>query len=80
MGLKALHAHCLIMDRFGQRGCGHSGDILYDALGLPDETIWIRIPWHRRLICSRCGTRTYEISPNWRDHVAHGNGKRRQEP
>ena len=70
MGLVAFTVHCRV------ERCGKTGRVLFDALGLPDEAIFIEIPHERSLTCTGCGTRSYEISPDWRDHVAQGNGNR----
>jgi hypothetical protein len=72
MGLVALHAHCLL---YGG-GCGRNGRVLFDDLGLADDALFLDIPWLARLICRGCGTRSFEISPDWRDHAAQGNGRR----
>ena len=73
MGLVALQAECLLYCG----GCGHSGRVRYDDLGLADDTVFLEIPWLVRLVCSRCGIRSFEISPDWTDFAAYGNGRRR---
>ena len=72
IGLRALSASCL----FSAGGCGRGGRVAFDVLDLPDETVFLTIPRRRRLVCRTCGTRSFDIMPDWIDHAAYGNGRR----
>lgn len=56
--------------------CGRVSRLTFDALRLPDETIFLDIPKKRRLRCTECERAASEIAPSWNEVVAHGNGKR----
>jgi hypothetical protein len=36
-----------------------------DALGLPDETVFVEIPRRTKLRCSVCGSRKVRVMPKW---------------
>ena len=55
--------------------CRHVGRVAFDALRLPDTTIFIEIPKLRRIVCQACGRRASEIMPDWSQYIAVGNGR-----
>ena len=68
-GMSTFSVHCAAP-------CGHVSKLTFDALRLPDTTIFIEIPRKRRLICQSCGRRAVEISASWHEVAALGNGRR----
>ena len=56
--------------------CRHVGEVTFDTLGLPDAVVFLQIPRHGRLLCSRCGGREVQVFPDWRDVGAEGNAKK----
>lgn len=68
-GLKAIEVCCYA------GYCRHSGRIEFDALGLPDETLFHDIPRLRRFRCMACGAHAMDVRPDWTDHRAHGAGR-----
>lgn len=48
-GLTGVYSVC--------RACQHSGAVAFDAIGLPDETLFPDIGRARRFRCSACGAR-----------------------
>jgi hypothetical protein len=58
--------------------CWNSKRVMFDELALPDDTAVPDIGRHRGFKCQRCGCRQVRVSPDWTDHIAHGNG--REEP
>jgi len=37
--------------------CHHTKRVEFDALGLPDDTVFLDIPKLRRFVCEKCGGR-----------------------
>ncbi len=68
-GMSTFSVHC-------GAPCAHVSKLTFDALRLPDETLFIDIPKKRRLRCSSCGRRATEISMSWHEVPRVGNGKR----
>jgi hypothetical protein len=46
------------------QGCGHSGMVEIDRLGMPDELPFVHIPAQRRLVCMSCGGRNVQVMPD----------------
>jgi hypothetical protein len=60
-GLKAIDVWCV-----GNNG-HHGGRIEFEALGLFEDTVFLRIQGLRRFKCMRCGNRLVEVRPRWTD-------------
>jgi hypothetical protein len=55
-GVTRVSVHC---------SCGHRGKIALDAIGLPDDLPFSEIGKRKRLVCSKCGSRSFKIMPDW---------------
>jgi len=51
-GEKALTVHCL------GPGCHHQAVKTFEELKLWNDVIFVDVPKHGRLVCSKCGSRT----------------------
>jgi hypothetical protein len=49
-GVGRIRVYCI-------QGCGHSGMVEIDRLGMPDELAFVHIPAQRRQVCTGCGGR-----------------------
>jgi hypothetical protein len=58
------------------RACQHSDAVAFDAIGLPEETLFPDIARTRRFRCSACGARDCAVVPDWRGYRASGMGRR----
>jgi hypothetical protein len=54
-GETALTAHCL--------GCYHQAAKTFEELKLWNDMIFVDVPQHRRLVCSKCGNRNVKVMP-----------------
>jgi len=52
-------------------GCGHSGSVSFDRLGVTDETPFPSLA-RRRFICARCGGRDVSVRPDWSSYRPKG--------
>ncbi len=66
MGLTAFSVWCT--------RCKHAARFTFDALGLPDDLVFLDIPSARRFVCTGCGARSPAVMPDWRGYVASGTG------
>jgi hypothetical protein len=66
MGLTGVYVTC--------RGCQRSRPLPFDALKLPDETLFPDVERLRRFRCADCGGSASAVTPDWRDYNAHGTG------
>jgi len=57
------------------RACQHSGSVAFDAIGLPDETLFRDTGRARRFRCSGCRARDFAIMPDWRVIARRGWGR-----
>ena len=48
--------------------CYHTKRVEFDALGLPDDTVFIDIPKLRRFVCERCGGREATVFADWNEY------------
>lgn len=46
-------------------GCRAMATVSFDAIALPDETLFPAIPQRRRLVCKACGIRSRSVMPDW---------------
>ncbi|MCZ8373772.1 MAG: hypothetical protein O9342_00235 [Beijerinckiaceae bacterium] len=62
LGVRDLEAYCTAL------GCHHAGDVSGERFAddVPVPSI------ARRLVCSRCGARSAQVRPNWRQMQAPG--------
>lgn len=56
--------------------CLHSASLTFAAVGVEDRESFPSITERRRFVCTRCGSRTVSITPDWRGHKASGIGRR----
>ena len=68
IGMKTLTVHCDGGD------CGHTRRFTFEELRLDDTWPFIHIRRYRRFVCTRCGSKRFEIAPDWGDVKAHGAG------
>jgi hypothetical protein len=47
----------------GRIECGHRAELAFDAIKLPDETIFVHIPRLLNFVCSKCGSRDVKVMP-----------------
>ena len=66
MGLTAFSVWCT--------ACKHAARFTFEALGLPDDLVFVEIPRARRFVCTACGARSPAVMPDWRGYVASGTG------
>jgi len=45
--------------------CPHSKGFTFDELQLTDDMVIIKIPQHRRFVCTQCGSRKVTIRSVW---------------
>jgi hypothetical protein len=57
------------------RSCGHSGAVLFEAMGLPDATPFPAISRARRFRCLSCGARDCAVMPDWSSYRASRMGR-----
>jgi hypothetical protein len=57
-GISRVRVYCI-------QGCGHAGMVEIDRLGMPDELPFVHIPAQRRLVCTGCGGRNVQVTPDW---------------
>ena len=69
-GMRRLSVHCIELGL-----CGHVATFTFEVLKLPDDMTFLDVPKHRRFLCSRCGGRRVEISPDWTDVRHAGDGR-----
>ena len=60
----------------GNPVCQHSIYTTFDAVAIADDVAFVSIPRYRRFVCVRCGGREVRVMPDWRQHLARGNGRR----
>jgi hypothetical protein len=46
----------------GRIECGHRAELAFDAIKLPDETIFVHIPRLLNFVCSKCGSRDVKVN------------------
>jgi hypothetical protein len=56
-GERALTVHCL------GSGCHHQAVKTFEELRLWNDMIFVDVPQHRRLVCSKCGSRCVKVLP-----------------
>jgi hypothetical protein len=56
-GETALTVHCLA------QGCYHQAVKTFEELRLWNDMIFVEVPQHRRLVCSKCGGRNVKVMP-----------------
>ena len=56
-GEKALTVHCL------GPGCHHQAVKTFEELKLWNDVIFVDVPKHGRLVCSKCGSRNVKVMP-----------------
>lgn len=44
-------------------GCYHQAAMTFDALGLPDDTIFVDIPRVRGFVCTKCQSKRVKVMP-----------------
>jgi len=66
-GLEGLFVTCT------NATCLHSAPFTFAALGLSDDVPFPSFA-RRGFVCSRCGGRAVNVSPDWRTHNAQGIG------
>jgi hypothetical protein len=57
-GISRIRVYCI-------QGCGHSGMVDNDRLGMPDDLHFVHIPTQPRLVCTSCGGRNAQVMPDW---------------
>ena len=56
-GETTLTVHCTA------QGCYHQAVKTFEELRLWNDMIFVDVPQHRRLICSKCGSRSAKVMP-----------------
>ncbi len=65
-GVARVRVTCL------ELACRHSGTVPFEAVGLPDDTLFPRIKAARRFACSKCSSREVSLMPDWPARGAGG--------
>ncbi|MGB8278411.1 MAG: hypothetical protein WCF20_10845 [Methylovirgula sp.] len=55
--------------------CLHAAPFTFVALGLADDLPFPSIARRRQFLCTQCGGRAVNVSPDWRAHRAYGAGR-----
>jgi hypothetical protein len=70
LGMTSFRVEC------STRYCHHEKLVEFDALGLPEETVFLDIPKLRRFICEKCGGREATVGADWNGYYAALNKRR----
>jgi hypothetical protein len=52
--------------------CAHSKEMAFDELYLTNDAVMVGVAQMRRFVCTRCGSRTVQVRPEWPAHKATG--------
>jgi hypothetical protein len=64
LGMTGVRVEC------GALYCHHTKRVEFDAIGLPDDTVFIDIPKLCRSVCEKCGGRDVSVGADWIGAVA----------
>jgi|SRR5664279_3473616 len=48
--------------------CHRQRRVEFDALGLPDDTVFLDIPKARHFVCAKCGGREASVGADWNQY------------
>jgi hypothetical protein len=72
LGMSGLRVECSTLY------CHHEKRVGFDALGLPDDTVFLDIPKLRRFVCEKCGGREAKVGADWNEYYDAMNKRRTQ--